>query len=93
MVEAVLKSAILGLIRGYRLLISPWTLPSCRFRPTCSCYALEAIERFGVWRGGGLALRRVLRCHPFHPGGYDPVPPLEAAESLSDKLSDKVAKS
>jgi putative membrane protein insertion efficiency factor len=47
----------------------------CRFTPTCSTYALEAIERHGAWKGWYLALRRLLRCHPFHPGGYDPVPP------------------
>ncbi|MGC9502349.1 membrane protein insertion efficiency factor YidD [Baaleninema sp.] len=81
MINNLLKALLLGLIRAYRLLISPWTMPSCRFRPTCSQYAIEAIERFGLWRGAWLALRRLLRCHPFHPGGYDPVPPLEGDES------------
>ena len=61
-------------IRFYRRLISPWTPASCRFSPTCSAYAQEAIETLGVVRGGWLALRRVLRCHPFGGGGYDPVP-------------------
>ncbi|OKH21945.1 membrane protein insertion efficiency factor YidD [Chroogloeocystis siderophila] len=69
-----MKRLILFLIRGYRILISPLFPPSCRFYPTCSQYAMEAVERFGVWRGGILAARRVLRCHPWHPGGYDPVP-------------------
>ncbi|WP_210404534.1 membrane protein insertion efficiency factor YidD [Chroococcidiopsis sp. TS-821] len=69
-----MKRLILFLIRGYRILISPLFPPSCRFHPTCSQYAIEAIERFGVWHGGILAVRRVLRCHPWHPGGYDPVP-------------------
>ncbi|WP_228054855.1 membrane protein insertion efficiency factor YidD [Gloeocapsopsis crepidinum] len=69
-----MKRLILFLIRGYRILISPLFPPTCRFHPTCSQYAMEAVERFGVWRGGILAMRRVLRCHPWHPGGYDPVP-------------------
>ncbi|MGP1371684.1 MAG: membrane protein insertion efficiency factor YidD [Almyronema sp.] len=68
---------LLGAIGLYRQLISPLFPPSCRFQPTCSQYALTAIERFGPWRGSGLAIRRILRCHPFHPGGYDPVPPME----------------
>lgn len=70
-----MKAIFLTLIRGYRLLISPLFPPVCRFQPTCSQYALTAIERFGPWRGGWLAIRRISRCHPFNPGGYDPVPP------------------
>ncbi len=69
-----MKQLLIRLIRGYRLLISPLFPPTCRFHPTCSVYAIEAIERFGVFQGGWLAARRILRCHPFHPGGYDPVP-------------------
>ncbi|MGF1514674.1 MAG: membrane protein insertion efficiency factor YidD [Elainellaceae cyanobacterium] len=70
-----MKPLLLFLIRGYRLAISPLFAPSCRFQPTCSQYALQAIERFGAAKGSWLALRRLLRCHPLHPGGYDPVPP------------------
>ncbi len=68
------KKAMLGLIRFYRGAISPYTPAACRFTPTCSAYAQEAIEKYGALKGGRLAARRILRCHPFHPGGYDPVP-------------------
>ena len=69
-----MKHLLLLLIRFYQSCISPLTLPSCRYYPTCSAYAMEAIERYGARRGGWMALRRILRCHPFHAGGYDPVP-------------------
>jgi putative membrane protein insertion efficiency factor len=68
-----IKKLFIGLIKGYRYLISPLLPPSCRFTPTCSIYAMEAIERYGAWRGAYLAVRRILRCHPFCRGGYDPV--------------------
>ncbi|WP_223829715.1 membrane protein insertion efficiency factor YidD [Paenibacillus arenilitoris] len=63
-------------IRFYRKVISPLKPPSCRFYPTCSQYALEAIEKHGAAKGSWLAAKRIARCHPFHPGGYDPVPPV-----------------
>lgn len=69
-----MKSALLALIRFYRRRISPCKRSCCRYVPTCSEYALTAIERFGAWRGGRMAVRRILRCNPFSKGGYDPVP-------------------
>ena len=74
----MLKNFLIILINGYRRLISPLFPPSCRFQPTCSQYAIEAIEKFGALRGSWLAIKRILRCHPFHPGGYDPVPPVDS---------------
>jgi hypothetical protein len=62
------------LIAGYRYSISPLLGMHCRFHPSCSAYALEALERHGATRGGWLAIRRLARCHPWHPGGHDPVP-------------------
>lgn len=72
-----MKAILLALIRFYRKCISPLFPPSCRFVPTCSQYALEAIEKYGAWKGGKLAVKRLLKCHPFHTGEhdfYDPVP-------------------
>lgn len=68
-----MKIIILGLVHFYRSFLSPLKPPTCRFVPTCSEYALIAIEKYGVARGVKLAVKRVLRCHPFHPGGYDPI--------------------
>ena len=69
----MLQRLMLGGIRFYRKRLSPLKPPSCRYYPTCSAYAVEAIEKYGPARGGWLALRRILRCHPFAKGGYDPV--------------------
>jgi putative membrane protein insertion efficiency factor len=68
------KRILLWLIRFYRAAISPTHAPCCRFTPTCSQYALEAVEKYGAVKGGWLALRRILRCNPLCKGGYDPVP-------------------
>jgi putative membrane protein insertion efficiency factor len=70
----MLKRLLIAAIYGYRRWISPLFLPSCRFTPSCSNYAIAAIEQYGPLRGSILAVRRILRCHPFAPGGYDPVP-------------------
>ena len=72
-----MKRILIGLIRFYQKAISPMRPPCCRFIPTCSAYAVEAVEKYGAWQGGWLALRRVLRCNPFHRQKsiqYDPVP-------------------
>ena len=69
-----MKRLLLAAIRFYRRYISPLRKPCCRYIPTCSEYALEAVEKYGPWKGAWLALKRFLRCHPFHKGGYDPVP-------------------
>ena len=68
-----MKLVLLFILRAYKLLISPLLPPACRFTPTCSEYAMEAIKRYGALRGTYMGLRRLLKCHPFHTGGYDPV--------------------
>jgi putative membrane protein insertion efficiency factor len=70
-----MQSFLMTLVRGYRLLLSPWLGSSCRFEPTCSAYALQALELHGAARGSYLTLRRLARCHPWCAGGQDPVPP------------------
>jgi len=69
-----MKTVALFVIKLYQRTLSKALPPSCRFHPTCSQYTYQAIERYGFLKGGWLGLRRLLRCHPFHPGGYDPVP-------------------
>ncbi|MGB4598376.1 MAG: membrane protein insertion efficiency factor YidD [Trichlorobacter sp.] len=69
----MLSRLLILIIQAYRFLISPMLLPACRFHPSCSVYSLEAIRRHGPFKGSALALRRLLKCHPWHPGGYDPV--------------------
>ncbi|MFO1454695.1 MAG: membrane protein insertion efficiency factor YidD [Steroidobacteraceae bacterium] len=75
-----MRAVLRILIRGYQLIVSPWLGPRCRFHPSCSNYALEALEVHGALRGSWLAIRRIGRCHPFHPGGLDPVPAAPAAD-------------
>ena len=70
-----MKRLLLGLITAYRYVLSPLLGPSCRFYPTCSAYAAEAIDTHGALRGSWLAVKRILKCHPWYPGGVDPVPP------------------
>jgi putative membrane protein insertion efficiency factor len=73
--DRAMKSVLLALIDGYRLLLSPFFGSQCRFYPSCSSYAREAIDVHGPLRGAWLAIRRISKCHPWHPGGVDPVPP------------------
>lgn len=72
-----MAQVLIWLIQLYRQWVSPLFPPRCRFQPTCSAYAIAALGRFGVLKGSWLALQRILRCHPLHPGGYDPVPEVE----------------
>lgn len=75
----MMKQVLIFIVRCYQRVISPLSGPRCRFAPTCSSYAITAIEQHGAWTGSRLAIRRIARCHPLNPGGHDPVPP-----SLSD---------
>ncbi|MBO9354327.1 membrane protein insertion efficiency factor YidD [Bordetella petrii] len=77
----MLKALLIAPIRFYRFFLSPWLGRQCRFTPTCSAYAIQAIEQHGAWRGSWLAARRIGRCHPWSPGGHDPVPPLHPSDS------------
>ncbi len=74
MIKRILIFPFIVLIRIYQWVISPWLGPKCRFTPTCSHYAVEALQKHGVWKGLGLAIKRISRCHPWGSSGYDPVP-------------------
>ncbi len=75
----MVRRILIGLVRVYQVGISPLTPPSCRYTPTCSAYAVEALERHGALRGGWMAVRRIMRCHPWGGSGFDPVPTLPGA--------------
>lgn len=80
----VLKKITLGILKVYQYLISPLLGNNCRYIPSCSCYAHTAIERFGVLKGSWMGLKRILRCHPFHPGGLDPVPEVDTDKNTTN---------
>lgn len=73
-IDRVLESLIVAAVRAYQVLISIWLPPTCRFYPTCSRYMIQAVERFGPLRGTWMGIKRLARCHPWNPGGYDPLP-------------------
>ena len=87
-----MKYIALALIRFYQKLISPILPSSCRFTPTCSHYTYEAIQRYGFFRGGFMGVKRILRCHPLNPGGYDPVPDLPRKRRGQDTETPEPAK-
>jgi putative membrane protein insertion efficiency factor len=69
-----MRWVLIALVRGYQIALSPLLPAACRYYPSCSAYAVEALEKYGAWRGTWLAMKRIGRCHPFRPGGFDPVP-------------------
>jgi putative membrane protein insertion efficiency factor len=83
------KLVVLQLLRLYKGAVSPLLLPACRYVPSCSEYAMEAVERYGVLRGGGMALKRLLRCHPFVRGGYDPVAQIHSWNSETATMGNR----
>lgn len=70
----IISRVLVAVVKAYQAIVSPVLPPSCRFTPTCSSYTITSLERYGALRGGLLAARRILRCHPWNPGGHDPVP-------------------
>ena len=88
----MLRATLIGLIRLYQRTLSPLMPPVCRFTPTCSAYALEAVERYGAIRGGWLAAKRLARCRPWGGAGYDPVPPIVPPTVLAGRSGDPVGR-
>jgi uncharacterized protein len=89
----LLQKLFIGPIRFYKKVLSPLKgAPTCRFEPSCSSYMLEAITVYGVFKGFGMGVWRILKCHPFHPGGYDPVPARKRLDRMLDQLSDDAVK-
>jgi len=84
-----MRKALQQPIRFYQKFISPLKPPTCRFYPTCSHYALEALETHGALRGSWLTAKRLVKCHPFHPGGFDPVPPAAGADARGGEEGEK----
>ena len=82
----MIRAALIALVKGYRLLLSPWLGSSCRFTPTCSAYSLQALQQHGAGAGSYLTLRRIARCQPWCQGGHDPVPPTKAGRDASRSL-------
>lgn len=88
-IESVLRRSMIAIVRGYRMVLSPWLGSACRFTPTCSAYALEALDTHGAYVGARLAAWRILRCHPLCAGGHDPVPPIRARIQVPDNETGK----
>lgn len=87
-----MRRLLIAIVRGYRLLLSPWLGSACRFEPTCSLYAIEALERHGAWRGGCLSAGRLMRCGPWCAGGHDPVPQQLARHPVAGLFTSLVSK-
>lgn len=87
-----MKKIIILIIRFYQKFISPLLGPCCRYSPTCSRYGIEAVERYGALRGSFMTIKRILRCNPFYPGGYDPVPDLQKKKRRIKQINYKINK-